>query len=148
MTYDLGMRYKKVVAVALHANSEKNQILRQCFANELVNLLSQGKRIINVDESWLGMTDFRRMKWQPRGENNSVAHLQVAPRISIIMGIDTSGAIYLSLLQCNNTSSTMELFFKSLVKKLDNEDDGWRRNTVIMLDNVSCQHQASILSLL
>ena len=61
----------------------------------------------------------------------------MAPRISIIMGIESTGAVYLSLLQCNNTSSTMDLFFKSLVKKLDAERDDWRKNTVIMLDNVS-----------
>jgi len=53
------------------------------------------------------------------------------------MGIESTGSVYLSLLQCNNTSSTMDLFFKSLVKKLDFERDDWRKNTVIMLDNVS-----------
>ena len=131
------MSYKKVKPVALHANSEKNRVLRQRFAIELVNLLNSGKRVINIDESWLGMTDFRRQKWRPPGQNNSVSQLQVSPRISIIMGVDTRGAVYLSLLQCNNTSSTMDLFFKSLVKKLDSERDDWRKNTVIMMDNVS-----------
>ena len=60
LTFDFGMSYKKIKPVALHANSDKNRILRQCFAIEFVNLLNSGKRIINVDESWLGMTDFRR----------------------------------------------------------------------------------------
>ena len=115
---DLGMSYKKVKGVAPHANSEKNRVLRQRFALELVTLLEKVKRILNVDETWLGMTDFRRMKWRARGSNNSVPHVQVAPRISMIVGLDTTGAVYLSLLQANNDSSTMDLFFKSLVKKL------------------------------
>jgi len=67
LTFDFGMSYKKIKSVALHANSDKNRILRQRFAIELVNLLNAGKRIINVDESWLGMTDFRRQKWCPKG---------------------------------------------------------------------------------
>ena len=92
------MSYKRISTVALHANSEKNRILRQRFAIELVNLLNQGKRIINIDESWLNQTDFRRMKWRERGTTNSVAKVQMAPRISIIIGIETTGALYLSLL--------------------------------------------------
>ena len=31
-----------------------------------------GKRILNVDETWLGMCDFRRRKWRPRDSFNSV----------------------------------------------------------------------------
>ena len=97
--------------------------------------MHQGKRIINIDESWLGMTDFRRMKWAVKGHPRSSIRLQVAPRISMIVGLDTTGAVYLSLLQANNNSNTMELFFKSLVRKLDRERPNWRKNTVILIDN-------------
>ena len=100
-----------------------------------MNLLNQGKRIINIDESWLGMTDFRRRKWVLKDQSRSKVQLQVVPRISIIVGLDSTGAVYLSLLQSNNTSNTMELFFKSLVKKLDAEDGNWRKKSVILLDN-------------
>ena len=137
LSKDLGMSYKKVTSVSLHANSEKNRVLRQRFALQLIGLLNQGKRILNVDETWLGMTDFRRMKWRARGSNNSVSHVQLAPRISMIVGLDTTGAVYLSILQANNDSRTMELFFKNLALKLDSEDARWRENTVILLDNVS-----------
>ena len=137
MKEDMGMRYRRIQVVSLHTNSEKNRILRQRFAIELVNLLNQGKRIINVDESWFNMSDYRRMKWRAYGDNNSLAKTQVSPRISMIIGIETTGAVYLSLLQANNDSRTMELFFKSLVRKLDAERSNWRKNTVILLDNVS-----------
>ena len=98
MKDDMGMRYRRIQVVALHTNSEKNRILRQRFAIELVTLLNQGKRIINVDESWFNMCDFRRMKWRAYGDNNSLAKTQVSPRISMIVGIETTGAVYLSLL--------------------------------------------------
>ena len=137
MKDDMGMQYRRIQVVALHTNSMKNRILRQQFSIQLVNLLNQGKRIINVDESWLNMSDYRRMKWRAHGDNNSLAKTQVSPRISMIIGIETTGAVYLSLLQANNDSRTMELFFKSLVRKLDSERGSWRRNTVILIDNVS-----------
>ena len=81
------------------------------------------------------MADFRQMKWQARNSSNSVAKLQIAPRVSMIVGLDTYGSIYLSLLQSNSNSKIMEIFIVELVKKLDSERSDWRKNTVIMLDN-------------
>lgn len=97
MKVELGMRFRRVKAVSMHANSSKNLILRSVFAQELIRLLAAGKIIINVDETWLGMSDFRRRKWQTPGSTNSVAQLQMTPRISMIAGLDSRGQIYLSL---------------------------------------------------
>ena len=77
MKKELDMRYKKVKPVSLHANSAKNLVLRQQFALKYIELLQAGKIFINVDETWLGMSDFRRMKWQPAGSTNSVPKLQM-----------------------------------------------------------------------
>ncbi len=73
MKKELGMSFKKVVPIAWKANSDRNLILRQQFALSFLTAL-RGKytTILNVDETWLGMTDFRRMKWRPRGNSNSV----------------------------------------------------------------------------
>ena len=57
-----------------------------------------GKRIINVDETWVGMQDFRRRKWKPHGSTNSVSMTSLRPRITMILALDTDGELYLSLL--------------------------------------------------
>ena len=101
--------------------------------------------ILNIDETWLGMSDFRRMKWQPCGNNNSLAKLQLVPRISMIVGIDTSGQIYLSLVQSNSNQKIMEIFFHKLVKVLDKERSGWKSNTIILLDNAKYHSARGIL---
>ena len=44
------------------------------------------------------MSDFRRMKWCPHKDTNSVPVLQLQPMISMIVALDTSGRVYLSLL--------------------------------------------------
>ena len=95
------------------------------------------KIIINVDETWIGMTDFRRRKWQVKEQYNSVAKMQVYPRVSMILGIDTRGQIYVSLIQSNSNASTMRIFFQQLVKKLEEERPYWHKNTIIMLDNAT-----------
>ena len=63
MRENLGMRYKKVVPISIHGNSAKNLVLRQQFAIQMLELLLEKKTILNVDESWIGMSDFRRRKW-------------------------------------------------------------------------------------
>jgi len=135
MYNEAGMRYRKIKSCSIHINSQKNLVLRQQFALKFLELLQSKKVFLNVDETWLGMSDFRRQKWRAHGTTNSVPQLQLNPRISMITGLDSEGKIYLSLLQSNSNSKVMEIFFRQLVKKLDRERRNWRRDTVIILDN-------------
>ena len=91
--------------------------------------------IINVDETWLGMTDFRRQKWRPYGDGNFIPRRQVVPRVSKIVGLSSRGDIYLSLLQSNSNASVMGIFFNSLIKKLSDENKYWYHSVAIILDN-------------
>jgi hypothetical protein len=69
---DLGMKYKRIVATSWQGNSIKNLLMRQQFAKEFLKIDLSKKLIINIDETWLGMTDMRRMKWTYTGRPNSV----------------------------------------------------------------------------
>ena len=60
MKLEMGMRFRRITDQSIHANSPKNLILRQQFAMEFLKQWKKDKLIINVDETWLGMTDFRR----------------------------------------------------------------------------------------
>ena len=46
---DLGMSYRKIKPLSMNTNSERNLVLRQQYALQLVALLLEGKRIINID---------------------------------------------------------------------------------------------------
>jgi hypothetical protein len=63
MRDDLGLRWRKIKEVSLNENSWKNLVLRQRFAMALLDAAMKKMRIINIDETWLGMEDFRKMKW-------------------------------------------------------------------------------------
>ena len=89
MKEEFNMSYRKLKQVSIHCNSEKNKILRQQFAIEMIKQTMDNKILLNVDETWLGMSDFRRMKWRVKGSTNYVPSIQLIPRISMIIGVDT-----------------------------------------------------------
>ena len=76
----------------------------------LLDKLSEGVRIINVDETWINQADFRRRKWRRKGETNSVSVRIVQPRISMLTAIDTEGNLFYALSHGNTVVLTKQLF--------------------------------------
>ena len=72
----------------------------------------RSKVIINIDETWLNVSDFSKMKWGFKGRKNNISKKSINPRISMIVAIDTEANVYFSLLQSNSDSTVMDLFFK------------------------------------
>ena len=98
----MGLRYRKVKHIANTANSTTGKILRQQWAIRFLDKYHKDRVYLNLDETFLGMSDFRRMKWQAPGSNNSVAAFQLAPRVTMVIALDTLGNVYLSLTQSNS----------------------------------------------
>ena len=58
--------YRKVKHVAVQSNSERCLVLRQRWAMSFLELDLKHKNVINIDETWLGMADWRNFHWKPR----------------------------------------------------------------------------------
>jgi len=71
MTKEMDMSFRKITKIALQANSVNNLFLRQRFAIKWLSITSKKTIFINIDETWLDMSDFRRMKWRPKYSTNS-----------------------------------------------------------------------------
>ena len=66
LKYNLGLRYKQLLYGAPEANTQRCLVLRQQFAIKLLSLMSEGKRIYNIDESWIDKLNFTRGHWHQR----------------------------------------------------------------------------------
>ena len=108
--------------------------LDQEYAKFMLDLLSKGTRVINIDQTWLNDTMFVRRKWRKRGDTNTMNEHKVNPRTSVLMAIGTGGELYCSLTQVNTDSRVFCLFLSTLAKKLTIEAKNWRDNTVILCD--------------
>jgi hypothetical protein len=63
----------------------------------MIKLLQEGKRILNIDESFLNEHDYQRRKWRQRGNNNSLGMKAMCPRISVFVAMDNHGDAFISL---------------------------------------------------
>ena len=60
---DQGLRFRKVSHIANTANSTISKIIRQKWALAFIQSDKTDRVYLNLDETWLGMSDFWRMKW-------------------------------------------------------------------------------------
>ena len=100
----------------MQANSERCLVLRQQYALKMLPLLESGRRIINVDESWLFQTRFIRKLWVPADASATVTDKQVTPRISLLMALDTEGRMWCALTQANTDADVMNMFLQHLAR--------------------------------
>ena len=109
----MDMSYTKIKNISLRGNSTNNLIMRQRFAIKMLALTQKKTVFLNIDETWLDTSDYRRMKWRPKYSTNSIPIVQLNPRISMIVAMDTLGSVYLSLTQANTTTQVIEIYSDS-----------------------------------
>ena len=63
----------------------------------MLPLLASGKRVLNVDESSIPFLDFRRQKWCPVGQRNTISKKDLSPKVNLIAAIDTNGQAYAAI---------------------------------------------------
>ena len=109
---EMRISYKKVKQVSMQTNSDKSLVLRQRWAMSILELPWRHTNLIGIDETWLGMSEFRRMHWRPMDRNWSVKAKAIQPRISMITAVDRLGQIWISLTMSNSNESMMGLFME------------------------------------
>ena len=107
------------------------------FAIKLLDLIKQGKRIINVDQTPVGDSVFVTKGWMGKSEKLSTHTHFIKPRITMQCAIGDHGELFFALMQANSNVRTMELFMTHLCWKLDKLRADWRRDTVFQLDGAS-----------
>ena len=76
----------------------------------MLQLMEHGKRIINIDETWLNETSFVRKVWAKKGGEGNLQLHTVTPRLSLIAALDTEGKVWFSLAHANSNSDMIAVF--------------------------------------
>ena len=84
----------------------------------MLTIYSQGCHVINIDESWLPCSDFRRACWNTRDHTNSQPDQVMTQRVNMITAISSEGETWLALTQCNTNEDVMQMFLSRLAQVL------------------------------
>jgi hypothetical protein len=118
---ELGFRFLKTKKLHPQANSVKVLVQRQQYAITLLRLMELGRRVINIDETWINETSFDRKVWAKKGGEGNLHLRAVTPRLSLIAALDTDGKVWFSLAHATTNSDVIALFLHQLVRALDSE---------------------------
>jgi hypothetical protein len=99
----------------------------------MLEVLYAGKRVYNIDESWLDSINFTRRNWPPKlfAVETSKA---VSPRISMIACVGSDGTVLYSLTQVNTDHKVFCCYLTELVRRLTIQEPDWRANSVFLLE--------------
>ena len=104
----------------------------------MLHIYSQDKIVVNIDESWIDSSDYRRRRWVPKGEDNSLAARTLGHKVNIIVAVSSEGHVWLSLTQCNTDENVMMMFLSRLSAVFASEFKGsWRDKLIILMDGAS-----------
>ena len=63
----------------------------------MLQIYSSGRHVVNIDESWIPETDFRKRRWVKKGGDNSMPERAMGHRVNMIVAVSTEGLVWLSL---------------------------------------------------
>ena len=130
--------FRRVKRVAHVGNSEKNRVLRHLYARKMLKIYSDGAHVINIDESWVPVTDFRSHCWNRSSENNSLPEQVMGHKVNLICAVSSEGLVWLSQTQCNTDENVMQMFLSKLAQVWTQQyGKGWRDRFVVLLDGAS-----------
>ena len=99
--------------------------------------------MINIDESWVPQTDFRRRCWNVRGGTNSMVDRVLGHKVNIIVAVSSEGPVWLAQTQCNTEENVMQMFLSKLAAALTTKYGArWREQIVVVLDGAPYHRSA------
>ena len=107
MKQKLKLSYRPIKRVSYYGNQDHNLVLRSLYAQKMLQIYSQGKHVVNIDESWIAESDFRRRCWGLKNTSNSMSERAVGHRVNMIVAVSSRGHVWLSLTQCNTDENVM-----------------------------------------
>ena len=90
---EINYSYRKAKKVEPRTNTENSLVHRQKYAKTMFRLLIKGKRIINVDESFIDQSNYTRRSWSHKKYRGSVKSTNMKESLKIFAALDTDGNV-------------------------------------------------------
>jgi len=108
---------------------------RQYAAKHYIEFMAAGRTIINVDESIITLTENRKRSWLVKGVQSKATIPRRPGQLNIIAGVSSQNRFYFTVNRGKNNGYCFVLFLVKLCEQLDEENNNWRLNTIVIIDN-------------
>ena len=133
-----GLSYRRIKRVSSIGDSDPNKVLRSLFAQKMLNLYAQDAHVVNIDETWVPCSDFRRRCWGERGSGNSMHDTALSSRVNCIVAVSSEGHVWMALTQCNTDENVFQMFLSYLTKAMTQKlGANWRDDVIFQIDGAS-----------
>ena len=110
----------------------------------MLTLYDSGKHIINIDESWLSVSDFTHHSWQHDSYKVAMSDERLKQKLNMIAAVSNRGQCWLALTYVNTSEDVFQLFVTHLADVLTrSQNPGWREETVLLLDGATYHRSKS-----
>ena len=84
---------------------------------KMMDLFQQDIEIINIDETWISQTNFRRRKWRVSGTINTLPNQLIYPDISLIVALSNRGGLHFCISEGKTNLETFKIFMVYLMQR-------------------------------
>jgi len=148
MKNQMGLSWKKMDHAKAYVNTWKNIELRKLFALRLIETMRHDKILINFDESVIHQSVMRTFSWQRKSQPARRVFGKDISGLSILLAVTSDGFSVHQFLDGNNNEVSVSSFIVGLVRELDRARPGWRKKSVLLLDNCASHKTAMTRRLL
>ena len=97
LTQELNVSYRKLRPVLYLYNNLKSKLERQLAASVYIDYLETERRIINIDESIITLTEHQKRGWLVKGVKNKATLPQRPGQLNIIAGVSNFGELFFTI---------------------------------------------------
>ena len=116
---ELNVSYRKLRPVSTLYNTLDSCLQRQYAASYYIKFVQSNKRIINIDESNLSLTEFQRRGWLIKGVKNKATLAHRPSSLNLIAAISSWGESFFTINQGKTNEETFLFFIMKLVRHLN-----------------------------
>jgi transposase len=132
-----GLSFRKTLNIHPSANNAENIQKRREFSKKLLGVYMDKKIVINIDESSINSSYYKKYHWLKKGNTRNIAMNNKVFPTSMIAAAFSDGSLMIVLHQERTNQLVFISFIEKFTEHMDNHRPDWRINHIIMIDNAS-----------
>ena len=133
----MNLSYKKGGSRLWTLNLNRQKLLKELYAVQLIHMMKSRRDIINIDENYLNKNIRVSYSWLSKGKNWYLANTKFENNVSLISAIWTNGFACNAVLHETIKSTTIIEFLDKLSEKMRARSTLDLSDCIILMDNWS-----------